>query len=120
MAADRKSPERFSLCVPSAQDRNLKRRSIALYLLFAIRSSLARLPPVPARCPSAANAFGTDRLCQSAVGASCPRIPCESKPRNGLGILCDSHPSEEYILSKCRAAPFATVSALAPQFLRSA
>src|SRR5882724_11277484 len=98
MAVDQKSPEQFSRRAPFVQGRNWKPRSIALSLPFAVRSSLARLLPAPARCPSAANAFGTDRLCQSAVGASCPRIPCESKPRNGLGILCDSHPSEEYIL----------------------
>src|SRR5436190_19037175 len=98
MAADRKSPEQFSRRVPSAQDRNLKRRSIALYPPFAIHSSLARLLPVPARCPSAANAFGTDRLCQSAGGANCPHIPCELKLRNGPGTLCDSPPSEECTL----------------------
>src|SRR5207245_7430687 len=109
MAVDRKSPEQLSRRVPSVQDRNLKRRSIALYLPFADRSSLARLLPVPARCPSGANAFDRDRSLPFAGGASCPHIPCESKPRNGPGALCDSHPSDKCIVYKRKAPSFSTV-----------
>src|SRR5438876_10172695 len=104
MAVDRKSPEQFSRRVPSVQDRNLKRRSIALYLPFAVRSSLARLLPVPARCPSAANAFDRDRSLPFAGGASCPPIPCESEPRKGPGTLCHSRPLVECLLQKRQAS----------------